>query len=386
MSFGFSTSDAVILVQLAWNTVQNSRKAVGEHDELTREASSLHIVLQRLEKELANPWSPFNRPGDTCKEELEFVVAGCSNVLCTLDSILTKNNSLTRKERSGKKLWHCWRFGNKYVLLQDLRSKLCYYTSKTALFLNMVSNSTIGRVEQQMDNAGGVLQEIQIAVNRIASAHEDGSILTEYSVDDTAVWKEFRRELVQDGFRSVVIEQYKGIIQEYVREVSIRGIPNGINWGNQEPPAYSDEAYILDGSQTYIEPHRPGVHEQYAETFYDGDLGLGAVLGDGLVNTIPLDDATNRPHPFDAKHPSTTESQLVFRETVLPLEEVQRIDEQRHGPLQFQAPVEYVAPRPQSNRQNNTQYSSPTPRSRGVKPRSTRPRSMEATRRLTEYF
>lgn len=384
MSFGYSTSDAIILVQLAWRTVQNSPKAVGEYDELTSEASSLHTVLQRLEKELASPWSPINRPGDTFREELESILAGCSNVLRALDGILTKHNSLTRKERSGKKLWHCWRFGNKDVFLRDLRSKLCFYTSETALFLNMISNSTIGRIEQQMNNAGGELREIRIAVNRIASAHEDDSILTEYSDDDPAVWKKFRRELIQDGFTSMVIAQNQCIIQAYVRELGIRGIPDENNWWNQGPQAYSHEAYILDGSQTYIEPRRPGIHEQYSETFYDGDLGLGAVLGDGLVNTIPPDPATNRPHPSEAKYPSTTESRPILPETVLQLEEVQRMNEPRHGPLPSQVLVEYVDPRPQSNRQNNAQYSSPSPRSRGVKPRTTRPRSMEATRRFTD--
>ena len=379
MSFGYSTSDAVILVQLAWNTVQNSRKAVGEHDELTREASSLHIVLQRLKKELASPGSPINRPGDTCREELESIVPGCSNVLRTLDSILAKHNSLTTKERSGKKLWHCWRFGNKHVLLQDLRSKLCFYTSATALFLNMVSNGTIGRIEQQMDNAGGELREIRIAVNKIVSAFEDGSIMTEYSDDDSCVWKEFRRELVQAGFKSVVIEQHKSIIQAYVRELATRVIlDDRRNHGLQ---AYVDEAYVLDGSQTYIQAHGPNAHEQYTETFYDGDLGLGSVLGIEWMNKRPPDAASDRPHTLETKCPSTTESRLIVRETVFPLE-VQRTNEERHGTLRSQAQADHGAPLPKSNHRNKAR-SSAGPRSKGVKPR-TRPRSPEVTTRSTD--
>ena len=387
MSFGYSTSDAVILVQLAWNTVQNSRKAVGEHDELTREASTLHAVLRRLKSELASPGSPINRPGDTCREELESIVAGCSNVLGTLDSILAKHNSLATKERSGKKLWHRWLFGNKLVLVQDLRGKLCYYTSAIALFLNMVSNGTIGRVEQQMDSAGGELREIRIAVNRIASAYEDDSILTVYSDDDPAVWREIRRELVKDGFTSRVIEQYKDIIQAYIRELgSSPGIPDQNSWGNQAPQVHttSNEAYILDaGSQPYIQTHRPRVHGQYTETIYDGDLGLGSLL----VDTIPPDAATDKPHTSDVKCPSTTESRLIFRETVLPLEIHQSPSEQqRHRPRGSQALVEYYcgAPFPQSSRQNKAQSSasaSASPRSKGVKPR-VRPRSPETARRL----
>ena len=85
MSFGYSIGDIVSLVQLAWKTVQNSRKACGEHDEFTREASSIHVVIQRLEKECSKSDSPINYPGDTYKEELRRIVGGCSKVLIGLN-------------------------------------------------------------------------------------------------------------------------------------------------------------------------------------------------------------------------------------------------------------------------------------------------------------
>jgi hypothetical protein len=40
---------------------QNSRRACGAHDELTREVTSLHIVLQRLDTEIKKPMSLINR-------------------------------------------------------------------------------------------------------------------------------------------------------------------------------------------------------------------------------------------------------------------------------------------------------------------------------------
>ena len=275
MSFGFSASDAIIIVQLAWNTVQNSLKAVGEHDELTREASCLHIVLRRLGEELGRPESPINRSGDSCREELDSIVTGCSDVLSTLDRILEKHNTLNTKGRSVKKLFHCYLFGNRYVYIRDLRSKICYYSSATALFLNMVSNSSAGRVERQLDSAGGELREIRIAVNKItaqmiASAHDDGTVLTVYSDDDTAVWKGFRRELIEDGFRSSVIEQHKGIIQAYVKELGSRGVLDEMNWqesGLLENGGISDES---DGHQTQGGFSWPLVLDQDVQTLYWG--------------------------------------------------------------------------------------------------------------------
>lgn len=100
MSFGYSVSDAVLLAQLAWKTVQNSRKACGEHDELTREVLCLHVLLRRLEQEVTDPGSPINWPNETYREELEVIVTGCKKVLNVLNIILQKYSALSEKERS----------------------------------------------------------------------------------------------------------------------------------------------------------------------------------------------------------------------------------------------------------------------------------------------
>lgn len=85
MSFGFSIGDVILLTQIAWNVTQNSRKACGEHDELTREVSTLHVVLKRLQHEIRKPESPINKPADTSREEIELLAGGCHGVLSILD-------------------------------------------------------------------------------------------------------------------------------------------------------------------------------------------------------------------------------------------------------------------------------------------------------------
>ena len=230
MSFGYSTSDAVFLGQLAWKTFQNSRKACGEHDELTREVSSLHAVICRLEKEASKPESPINRPGDRCKEELQAIVGGCETVLKLLDRVLEKYNTLSEKERSVKKLWQRVRCGNGELAdVRDMREKLTYYTSALSLFVNMVSMGSIGRVEQKMEIAGGDIREIRIAVNGItahllSATNREGSVLTTYADDDKAVWKEFRKELIEEGFSSSIIRKHKRLIKAYIKELGDRGL------------------------------------------------------------------------------------------------------------------------------------------------------------------
>lgn len=230
MSLGYSVSDVILLTQSAWNVVQNSRKACGEHHELTREVSSLHVVLKRLEHEVAKPDSPLNKPGDTYLEEFEAIAGGCHGVLKILDQILEKYNALSEAERTGRKLWQKIKFGNGQMAdLADYRSKVVYYTSAMSVFLNMVSIGNMGNVEKQMNDAGDDLKEIKQAVNGItaqliAKDRSEGSVLTAYADDDTMIWKELRRELIWNGLPSSVISKHKDLIKAYVGELGSRGV------------------------------------------------------------------------------------------------------------------------------------------------------------------
>ena len=230
MSFGWSGSDVFLLAQLAWNTVQNSRKACGEYDDLTRETLRLHAVLQRLAQEVAKPESPINRPGESSKEQLERIAIDCEVVLTKLDKIVTAYASLGEEKRSARKIWQKVRFGNgQLVDLREVRSKLMSYTSEMLLYLNLVSMSTVGRIEQRMSRDEGVLRDIKIAVEK-KTAHttlgdnHEGSVWTSYTGDDTGFWRGLRRDLIKDGLPSAAIHKHKHLIKKYVKELGARGI------------------------------------------------------------------------------------------------------------------------------------------------------------------
>ncbi|KAM0803198.1 hypothetical protein BDR22DRAFT_897458 [Usnea florida] len=176
MSFGYAVGDMVSLVQSAWKTVQNSWKA----------------------------YSPINHPRDTYKGELRRIVGERSKVLTEVNTGLEKYNTLSQKENSAKKLLQGVVFGNGEIAnMRHLREQMTYYTSSLSLFLNMVSMGSIGRVEKQMEKAGGDIEEIRIAVNgiraRLSLIGNRDSVLTTYEDDDKAVWEEFRKELYQEG-------------------------------------------------------------------------------------------------------------------------------------------------------------------------------------------
>jgi hypothetical protein len=72
---------------------------------LTREVSSLHVVLHRLDLECKRSDSPINRANDPCREEFQSLVNGCEKTLDPLDRIAEKFSLLGDREGGGKKMW-----------------------------------------------------------------------------------------------------------------------------------------------------------------------------------------------------------------------------------------------------------------------------------------
>ncbi|KAL8918223.1 MAG: hypothetical protein Q9172_005516 [Xanthocarpia lactea] len=282
MSFGWSVSDIALLVRLAYKTSQGARAACGQYDELTRETSSLHVILNRLNVEASRPGNPIDKDQSHGKE-LGVIASGCKDVLTQLDEVLVKYNALSEQEKSVRRLWKKVKFGNGVVAdVAVLRSKVTYYTSSLTLFLNMVSLGSIGAVEEKMDRAGGDLQEIKNAVNHItahlmATADEEGSVLTAHTNDDRGAWRELRRQLLKGGFRDSLIRRHMDLIMAYVKELGDRGVLDSINIDEsvdggavptsrkRVPPAtdsdFEDIAYDQKFSRP-VTPKQQDVHER----------------------------------------------------------------------------------------------------------------------------
>lgn len=228
MSFGFSIGDFVLLTQLAYTTVSKARKACGEAGSLTHEVNSLHIVLQRLELEVSKSNSILSRSDDSRLTELGTLARDCRRVLSVLSEVLDKYNALSDETRSVTKLWQRIRFGNGEMQdLEKIRSELATYTQAITMYLNLLAMGELGRIGQYMETNGDELREIKHSLHwMVASAqaesHDEKSILTTYAEDDKAVWKEFGRELIKEGFSSETLGRYKSTIKDYVLELGER--------------------------------------------------------------------------------------------------------------------------------------------------------------------
>jgi hypothetical protein len=236
MSFGYGISDAALLVQLAWRTVQGARQACGQYDELTREVTSLHRVLQRLHRELSKPDSPLNRVEDERREELDELSSGCEQILNVMNAIVTKYNMLPDNEKSGKRIWQKVKFGNGEMKdLAEIRLKLSAHTSALIMSLNLCSLGFQTRVEKQLNNVGGDLGGIRAKVDWIAAnmtaknGDGNGTVWTSYTNDDKTFWRELRRELVKEGYHSSVLHKHKNLLKEYVEELGSRGVFDNVS-------------------------------------------------------------------------------------------------------------------------------------------------------------
>jgi hypothetical protein len=260
MSFGYSVGDFLALTQLAWKVVRSSRKACGTHDELTREVTSLHLVLHRLQFEVSKPESLINRKDDNRREELAVLSRDCNRVLRVLSQILEKYSALSDEERSFTKLWQRIRFGNGEMQdLTEIRQKISTYTSAITLFLNLLLIGSQGRVERYMDSQGGELKGMRDSLNWITESLQaktrEGSILTSYAEDDKAFWKDFRRELIKEGFSSAVLSRHKAVIKEYVMELGSRGALDDLQHNDEE--AFIQAESSMSPSLSLSAPNQP---------------------------------------------------------------------------------------------------------------------------------
>ena len=261
MALSISIGDVIAVTSLAWKTIEGARKACGEYDDLTREVKALYAVLRRLDSELEKPDGLLKHEP---QEELRTLVTGCQRVLRVLDKVLDKYNALGEPERNRRQLWQKIRFGNGEVEdVQEQRARLRYYTLAISLHLNLATLGSQGRMEKQIEEAGGDIKEIQKGVNRIAAElmsvkRHEGSVMTVYDDDEKAFWKDLRRGLVKDGFTSSKIRHYKDLIEAYVKELVDRGVFDDNFEGNPDSPSQ-------EGDHTEGNPDIPTREEDHTK-------------------------------------------------------------------------------------------------------------------------
>ncbi len=322
MSFGFSAGDFVLLIQLAKATYKGCRAAGTEYNELAREIQSFYGVLKPLRDEAEKPDSGLFRQDQGSATELVAAIDGGTHILEDLQILLAKYEGLSTTGEAvsaTKKLWHRFRFSSKIEQLAAVRAKLITYTSTISVLLDGVQLRATGRVEDKLDNVSSQMTDgfeslkkaiLGMAVKSRAEQRGGSTLsllsLSTYAEDDKEVWQEFRRELVQLGFRSRALDRHKDLLQAYMLKLDRSGLLDEMkDSSDQNIPrpwykkqAFSETANSLPGLQSINEEESAS---QLQESSYPPGYGISDKREDSGLSKLP---PTEESKPYDFKLPS----------------------------------------------------------------------------------
>ncbi|KAE9381863.1 hypothetical protein N431DRAFT_551882 [Stipitochalara longipes BDJ] len=246
--FGASPGDFVLLVQLARRTLRNCQQAGDEYAEIGLELRCLHSVLRTVRKLAEQPDSAILRQDRATTAQLTRCADGCKHVLDELDDMLAKYATLDGEGQPsvGKKMWQRFRFGSNIQELGVVRGKLITYTSTISILIDTMQSEALDRVETKIDDGFGEVRgefermrkEILKMATQARASNKNGSSLSllslsTYAGDEKEIWKAFRRELIEKGFRSRSLDKYGHVLQAYMLKLDQSGLLD--NTQTQEP-------------------------------------------------------------------------------------------------------------------------------------------------------
>ncbi|KAG0648801.1 hypothetical protein D0Z07_4722 [Hyphodiscus hymeniophilus] len=243
MSFGASPSDIIIVVTFCRALYRKCRDAGGEYDEISREVRGLHTVLRHLKYEVEAPESPLNKDHTIWGRQLAPIIGDCDFTLRQLDGLIMKYGRLANNgggsPTTTRILWDRVKFGSSEMdQLGGIRVKLISHKTSLTLFLDTIQLHQTGKMATTLDNHGGQLDVILDKVDNIAArmTAKSGSVMTSYEDDDKQVWRQFRRELVAEGFSSDVLQQHKDVLRAYIRQIDQEGLLTEVTTDPKLPP------------------------------------------------------------------------------------------------------------------------------------------------------
>jgi hypothetical protein len=211
MSFGCSLSDIVTLVQLTTGAYSNWKNACGEYTEITGELASLNVILRILSTEATTPNSPLRR-GNANYRDYFTLLDNSAAVVRQLNDVIVRFQNLGQSRRSN---WDRLRLANRD--LGEMRSKLTSHISLLSAFLGTINVSALGRIEQNLNTINKLAAETR-------AGKREGSVMTAYDDDDPGIWREFRRELIKEGYSSDSIQKYGTQLKGHLRALHADGL------------------------------------------------------------------------------------------------------------------------------------------------------------------
>lgn len=197
MSSGASPADVIAVATFCKTLYRECQAAGGEYDEISHEVRSLFTVLRHLKYEVEAPESPLHRDSSIWARKLAPTIADCHSTLKQLEALVLKYGTNRGASGSGQP-----KFGsNERDQLGAIRVQMISQKRSLTACLDSIqlpdSNTaaTLDNTEGQLDT---ILDKVDAIAARLGQRHDD---------DDREAWKQFRRELIAEGFSSDVLQQ-----------------------------------------------------------------------------------------------------------------------------------------------------------------------------------
>ncbi|KIK61254.1 hypothetical protein GYMLUDRAFT_43314 [Collybiopsis luxurians FD-317 M1] len=208
MSFGIGVGDVVVVSKFAWFLYKSCKESSEDFRRLSTEVASLHVVL----KETEDTMSEFTDLDKSREYRLKILTDGCKTTLDDLEKLLNSYESLrTQSQRT----WDRMRFGLED--LADVRSRLISQVTLLTAFNSALASSSLVRLEKRLTKFA----------NEVNAGFREGSVTTVPDIVETIespdVWNELRRELEDVGITSVVMEEHREYIVNWMKTKILQG-------------------------------------------------------------------------------------------------------------------------------------------------------------------
>jgi hypothetical protein len=154
------------------------------------------------------------------------MIGECDFTLRQLDELLQKYGRLATGGTSPASLRVSWddaKFGTDEMdTLGEIRVRMISHKSNLKLFLDTMplhpSRKITENIDRQQDQLDIILDKVDAIAARIGN--KEGNIMTSYDNDDKEAWKQFRRELVAEGFSSAELRRHKVSHSDFSARIS----------------------------------------------------------------------------------------------------------------------------------------------------------------------
>jgi septal ring factor EnvC (AmiA/AmiB activator) len=212
MTSARTVTEIIDVLQFARDLHKDCKNAGDDYAEISTEVRDLHTVLRHLRDEAREPQSVLNRDAAVYAKDLAPILKDCDSTLHSLDDLQRRYDGI--RLRTGEA-----------DMLAEIRLRLINQRTRITRLLDAVQLRGKKAVPNNIDEIehSRVLDIILDKVDVIAArmGGKTGSLMTTYENDDREVWKDFRRELIDEGFSREVVSKNEVCLIVFI--LSLRG-------------------------------------------------------------------------------------------------------------------------------------------------------------------